>query len=115
MKIRALVVAGIAAGTVLFEPVGVQADKLKPPVTSGILQEDSTCPAATHSFTRHCTGGKSHYLVFDRMKGVKHYLGKNAWVSGPIDTTSCPLPLIHVQRIGFLNFRKGAPPPPPCG
>ena len=113
MKIRALVVAVVAAGSILSDPAGVQADKLKPPVTSGILQEDSTCPAATHSFTRFCVGGKSHYLVFDKIKGAKHFLGYYVAVSGPIDTTSCPLPLIHVQKIDDLNFRKA--PPPPCG
>lgn len=115
MKKRALVVVVAVAAAVLLDPAGVRADKFKPPYTdvfAGFLHEDSTCPAATHSLTSLCVGIKRCYLVLDRVKGLKNHLGNYVVVSGPVDTTSCPLPLVHLQQSGRINFRKT--PPPPC-
>ena len=114
MKSRALAVALAAVAFVLFEPAAVQADKFKPPFYSeGILQEDSTCPAATHSLSDRCGSHiKRCYLVFNHAKGVKRFLGGVAAVSGPIDTTSCALPLIDVRKIGYPPWRTV--PPLPC-
>lgn len=116
MKSRALSVALAAAAFVLLEPAAVHADKFKPPYTdtrTGILKEDSTCSAATHSLSDICGSHiKRYYLVFNRAKGLKRFLDGYATVSGPIDTTSCELPLIDVMKIGPPPWKDV--PPPPC-
>lgn len=110
MKSRALAFA-LAAAFLLFAPASIQADKFKPPVAAGILTEDSTCPAATHVLSYVCFPDRPNtYVVFRHVKGPKRFLGGYVTVSGPVDTTSCPLPLMNVEKIGPIRV-----PPPPCG
>lgn len=112
MKRRLLAVALVVA-FLLFAPAGVQADKFKPPFNNtagGILTADSSCPAATHVLSSICfPDRKQTYLVFNKTKGFKRLEGGIVVVSGPIDTTSCPLPLMEVRKIGPSTI-----PPPPC-
>lgn len=111
MKIRA-VVLGLVFAAGLLHPRRLEADKFKPgdPRAGGILAEDATCPAATHVLLSFCDRIPLHYLVFNRMKGVKHYLGRTVVVSGPVDTVSCSLPLTDVRKIALAPEM----PPPPC-
>jgi len=80
------------------------------PIYGGVLQEDATCPGATHVLLDFCHLQKRQYLVFNHMKGVKHRLHSAVLLQGPIDTTTCPLPLVDVRHIGQQRY-----PPPPCG
>jgi hypothetical protein len=80
------------------------------PIYGGALREDSTCPGATHALFDYCHMQKTTYLVFNHMKGVKHRLNTGVLLQGPVDRTTCPLPLVDVRHIGQDRF-----PPPPCG
>ena len=111
MKSRALAVSLAAATFVLFAPSRIQADKFKPiyPLRTGLLLEDSSCPGATHSLRGGCPEGRTIYLVFPRVKGLKRFTGDVVVVNGPIVTTSCALPVMKVRQIGFAPQA-----PPPC-
>lgn len=109
MKSRAFAFVLVLAA-VLLQPVRLEANRYKPqyPLRGGVLVEDTSCPAATHSLRGGCPAGRQIYLVFNRVKGLKRFVGDVVLVNGPIDTTSCPLPVMDVRKIGFA---PNAPPP----
>ena len=110
MRNRVLALVVVLAA-VLLQPARLDAFRYgfdpAQPVYGGYLEEDSTCPAATHVLIGVCTHQKQQYLAF-HMKGVKKYLQGTVMLQGPVDTTTCPLPFINVTRI------HEGPPPPPC-
>jgi hypothetical protein len=112
MRNRVLAFVVVALAAVLLQPVRLDAFRYgfdpTQPIYGGYLQEDATCPAATHVLIDVCTQQKRYYLVFNHMKGVKKYLKGTTILQGPVDTTACSLPLVDVRRI------HEGPPPPPC-
>jgi len=101
----------LAAVLLCLQPASVEALRYKPiyPLRGGQLVEDSTCPAATHVLRDLCSNAPRTYLVFNRVKGLKRFIGQDVIVNGPIETTSCSLPLLDVRKIGFAPSL-----PPPC-
>lgn len=110
MRNRALALV-VALAAVLLQPARLDAFRYgfdpTQPLYGGYIQEDATCPAATHVLIDSCSNRKQQYLAF-HMKGIKKYLHGTVILQGPIDTTSCSLPLIDVSRV------HEGPPPPPC-
>lgn len=112
MERRILAVALVVAALALVRPAPVEANRFKPiyPLRVGILLEDSTCPPATHVLLDPCPGhARQTYLVFNRMKGIKRFLGDIVNVNGPIESSVCGLPLLDVRKIDFA-----ANVPGPC-
>lgn len=113
MKSRSVAIAVAALVFVLLQPASSQAYKFKHPkypVSGGWIDPDSSCPAATHILGAYCVPSvKRMYLVFRKIKAAQRFEGTAAVVSGPIDTTSCSLPLMDVQKVDYSRI-----PPPPC-
>ncbi|HYV19658.1 MAG TPA: hypothetical protein VFC25_11600 [Verrucomicrobiae bacterium] len=114
MRVRVLVLFAVLAA-VLMLPLRVDAfrygfDPNQPIYAGGYLQEDASCPAATHALFDWCTRQRRLYVVFNHMKGVKRYMKGYPIFQGPADTTSCSLPLIDVRRIAMPEDLF----PPPC-
>jgi len=112
---NAIVVPVLALAAVLLQPARLDAfkygfDPNQPIYGGGYLQEDNSCPAATHALFDWCTRQKKAYVVFNHMKGVKRYMKGYPVFQGPVDTTFCPLPLVDVRRIAMPQDLF----PPPC-
>jgi hypothetical protein len=110
MRDRVLILVVVLAA-VLLQPARLDAFRYgfdpDQPLYGGYIAEDATCPGATHVLIAPCLHTKQQYLAF-HMKGIKKYLQGTVVLQGPIDTTTCSLPLIDVRRI------HEGPTAPPC-
>ena len=110
MRNRVLALVVVLAAVVL-RPARLEAYRYgfdpTQPLYGGYIQEDATCPAATHVLIGECSHQKQEYLAF-HMKGIKKFLKGTVILQGSLDTTTCSLPLIEVDRI------HEGPPPLPC-
>lgn len=116
MKNRAVALA-LAIVALLLNSPGLEATMPKTggyPLRAGILSEDDSCPAATHSLSDVCTHQRTFYIAFHRMKGVKRFTGSanGVLIFGPSDGgAACGLPVVEAKYI--YEAVQGPGPCPP--